>query len=256
MRDPDAILTALGAKIRTARLRRGWTQRALCSHAGISQRFVSQLESGRANISVVRLAEVAAALEVSLERLVEGITPPPSAAGRGAKVALIGVRGAGKSTIGARAAAALDAPFIVVDHRVRTLAGMPLSDLFELRGRAGYHQLCATVLEELLAEPGPAILELGGSVVEDAGLWARLGDRALTVWLQARPEAHLMRVAAQGDRRPAHGMPDAIARLREILTARRPQHERADVTVDTEARGIQGSVDDVIGAVYRVQNEG
>ena len=171
------------------------------------------------------------------------------AAGAGAqKLALIGLRGAGKSTIGAAAAASLECPFVVVDERVRERAGMPLADVFEVHGAEGYHRLCHEVLTELVERPGPTVLEVGGSVVADEACWGLLAAHTRVVWLRASAEEHLRRVAAQGDTRPMRGFGDALPRLRQILEARQPLYARAPVVIDTEALGVSGAAEAVVAA--------
>ncbi|MCB9674389.1 MAG: helix-turn-helix domain-containing protein [Alphaproteobacteria bacterium] len=260
-------LNELGIRVRDARNDRGWTQRELAKRAGMSLRFLGQLEGGTANVSVVRLAEVASALGVSLVTLVAGLgdvrdaadriaghvaTLDPAASdallgaatpARVAKIALIGLRGAGKSTIGRAAADALGWPFVELDASVQQRAGLRLSDLFEMHGSAGYHRFCREALEDLVATPGPAVVEVGGSVVADAACWALLDRHTRVVWLRASPRDHLDRVAAQGDTRPMQGFRDALARLQGLLDAREPLYRRADVTIDTGAGGIEGSVE-------------
>jgi len=262
---------SLGARIRAIRSSRGMSQHQLANRSGISLRFVGQVESGRANASIARLAELAAGLEVSLVTLLAGLGPVHDPVDRLAervlelsgeerervlarvgldradKIALVGLRGAGKSTIGARAARRLGCPFVVVDELVRERSGLALADLFELHGTQGYHGVVREVLRERLDASGVAILEIGGSVVSDPESWALLSRRARVVWLRATAEAHLARVTAQGDTRPMQGYDDALHRLRELLREREPLYRRAHVTVDTLAEGVEGAAAIVAG---------
>lgn len=268
----ELLLSALGARIRAARASRGWSQRELGSRSGISLRFLGQLEGGRANVSVARLVEIAEALELSLVSLLAGLGPIGDDADRLAaslegldatrrlallasvapprpdKLALVGLRGAGKSTVGALAAERLGCSLVVLDDAVRQRSGLSLADLFELHGPGGYHRLCRELLGEVVHLPGPVILEIGGSVVADAEAWALLERHTTVVWLQATATAHLERVAAQGDTRPMEGHPDAVERLRAILAEREPLYRRADQAVDTVALGLEGSVAAVVAA--------
>lgn len=267
----------LGRRIRQLRRGRGWTQAVLAERSGLSPRFLGQLESGAANVSVGRLSEVATTLGVSLVTLLAGVGPvhdlvdrvaahvrdlePPARAlwedrlrvPVGArKIALVGLRGAGKSTVGAQAAARLGCGFVVIDDEVRSRSGLALSDLFEMHGASGYHRLCRDVLRDVLADPAMAVIEIGGSVVADPESWSMLHDHTCVIWLRAGAEAHLERVAAQGDTRPMEGFADAASRLREILTAREPLYQRAHRVVDTENEGLVGAVEAVVAAAQSV----
>lgn len=239
MRDPvgDALHTALGERLRARRLHLGLTQAALAESAQVSARFLVQMEQGEANPSVSSLAAVCAALDLPLESLFAGLGP-----GRPEKVALVGLRGAGKSTVGAALATQLGVRFVELDRAVEEAAGMSLGEIFELRGESSYRELEAAVVDAALSAPGPAVLAAGGSVVSSERTWAQLRQRALTVWLRASPGAHLHRVRAQGDLRPMAGRPDALGELTEILRERTPLYAQATLTLDTEVLGVAGTV--------------
>lgn len=232
------LLPTIGERLRQRRRDRGLTQADLARKAGVSARFLVQLEGGTGNISVQRLAEVCQALDLPLSTLFAGLGPaePP-------RVALVGLRGAGKSTVGAALAQRLGAPLVELDQRVEEAAGMTLAELFELRGEAHYRQVEARALDRVLADPGPWVLATGGSLVTAPETWRRLRQACRTVWLRASPEAHLERVRAQGDLRPMRGRPDALAELREILADRAPLYAQADLVVDTEEGGVAGVVE-------------
>lgn len=270
MDESPSLLSTLGARIRGARTSRGWSQRELCARSGVSLRFLGQLEGGQANVSVARLAELAEALGLSLVALLAGLGPHSDPADRLAahvvglgepggrallakvlppvpdKIALVGLRGAGKSTVGARAAQQLGCPLVVLDDVVREHASLSLADLFELHGVGGYHRLCRERLGEVVVAAGPAILEIGGSVVADRSCWALLRRHTTVVWLKATASAYLERVAAQGDTRPVQGHPDAVRRLQAILAEREPLYRRADQVIDTVALGLDASVRAVV----------
>lgn len=260
----EDLLHALGGRIREARTASGLSQRELCARAGISPRFAVQLEAGRANVSVARLAEVAGALEVSLARLLGGLGPVDDAASRLAgavasapegrrrallalalppTVALVGLRGAGKTTVGQRVAERVGRPFLALDARVAERAGMSLAEIFEYRGPQRYRELCVEALEELFAEPCSAILEVGGSVVLDPAAWKLLRAHSRVVWLAATADDHLRRVRAQGDTRPMAGREDALGELTAILDERAPLYGRADHRIDTSALGEDAAVE-------------
>ncbi|MEC7946836.1 MAG: shikimate kinase [Myxococcota bacterium] len=231
------LLCAVGGRLRQRRVELGLTQAALAREAGVSPRFLVQLEKGEGNISVQRLHAVCAVLGLSLARLFEGLGPDD----RG-KLALVGLRGAGKSSIGERVAARLSVPFIELDRLVEDAAGMSLGEIFEIRGQEGYREIEARVLDEVLGAPGRAVIATGGSLVTAPDTWARLRAGARTAWLRASPSSHLERVMAQGDLRPMRGRPQARAELEAILDTRAPLYAQADVSLDTDALGVDGAV--------------
>ena len=237
------LLESIGARLRARRVERGLTQAALAEAAGVSPRFLVQLEKGTGNISVQRLAGVCAALALPLEQLFAGLGP-----GGQDKVALVGLRGAGKSTIGAALGAHLSRRFVELDALVEDAAGMSLGEIFELRGEAGYRETEAEVLDALLREEEEAlVIATGGSIVTAPETWQRLRQRARTAWLQASPGSHLQRVMAQGDLRPMRGRPHARTELEAILAARAPLYGQADVRFNTDALGVGGTVQALAG---------
>lgn len=219
----------------------GLTQAELASRASVSPRFLGQLEKGEGNISVQRLVDICGALDLSLSRLFEGIGP-----GRPRLLALVGLRGAGKSSVGVALASQLGVRFVELDRRVELLAGMSLGELFELRGEAHYRELEDQALDELLAEGMPTVVATGGSIVTAPDTWRRLREVARTVWLEASPAAHLERVQAQGDLRPMRGRENALGELRAILAERAPLYNLAEVSLDTDSLGIEGTVGAVV----------
>ena len=232
------LLSQIGARLRARRTDWDLTQAELAKRAGVSPRFLVQLEKGEGNISVGRLAEVCEALELPLAELFRGIGP-----GRPKKIALVGLRGAGKSTVGAQLSATLGAEFIELDALIEQEAGMSLRELFELRGEAHYRTLEREVLERVLRTPEAVVIAAGGSIVTAVETWRRLQEGARTVWLKASPASHLERVRAQGDLRPMEGRPNALAELEAILDERAGLYAEADVHVDTDALGIDGVVE-------------
>ena len=164
----------------------------------------------------------------------------------GRKVALVGLRGAGKSTIGREVASQLGWTFVELDAFIRDRAGMPLRELFEYHGVERYRSLRLEALEVVLAASGDAIIEVGGSIVMDDEAYARLRASSQTVWLRASPEEHLARVRAQGDMRPMSGREDPLGELRAILVQRRPLYALSQEQVNTSELGLQGSVHAVL----------
>ena len=234
----DGILNQIGTRLRKRRLEWGLTQAELARRAGVSPRFLLQLEKGEGNISVSRLADVCSALELSLSSLFQGIGP-----GRPNKIALVGLRGAGKSTVGLKLANALHIEFIELDGLVEREAGMSLGEIFELRGEAHFRALERKVLERVLRSPEQVVIAAGGSIVTASETWKRLQEGARTVWLQASPASHLERVRAQGDLRPMRGRPNAQKELEAILLERANLYAQADVHLDTDGLGVRGVVE-------------
>lgn len=236
---PGDILETLGRRVRVARTARGWTIRELAEHSGLSLRFLVQLETGRANISVKRLADVAEALRLSPADLLSGGDAPPRV------IALLGLRGAGKTTIGRLLARRLRMRFVELDRRIEKAADMTLAELFSLYGEQYYRRLEHDTLAALLAEPRAVVLATGGGLVAAPDTFALLKASATTVWLRATPEDHWNRVVRQGDRRPMADHPQAMADLRALLAAREPLYATADRTVDTSGRPVRSIVDEI-----------
>jgi XRE family aerobic/anaerobic benzoate catabolism transcriptional regulator len=240
------LLAIIGARVRARREELGLSRRELSQSSGVSERFLAQLEGGKGNISLVRFADVAEALGTNPAAILAG-TVGGSAEPRHA-VALLGVRGAGKSAIGARLAERRRLPFVEVDQRIERAAGLRLGEIFELHGESYYRRLEREVLHRLLAERREQVLATGGSIVNDRENFELLRARAHTIWLRARPEDHWNRVIQQGDSRPMAENPQAFAELRALLAAREPLYASADHVVDTSGR----SVDDVVEEVLRL----
>ena len=238
----DDILAALGRRARAHRLSRGWTIREVAERSGVSPRFLVQLEGGAGNISVRRLADVARALETTPAALLSDSDIPAAAV-----IALLGLRGAGKTTIGRRLAKRRRVPFVELDRRVEQAADLSLGEIFALHGEDYYRRLEREMLQEVLNEGRPIVLATGGGLVASPDTFAMLRRSAVTVWLRASPEDHWNRVVRQGDRRPMADHPQAMADLRSLLSTREPLYALADHTVDTSS----GSVDKVVAALDR-----
>ena len=250
-RGEDELLKRVGARVRHARGERRLTMRELAERAGLSLRLIAQLEAGEANIAIGRLAAVAAALGVRLEGLV---AEAADAAAGERPVALIGLRGAGKSAIGPRVAEALGVPFVELDDRIEEAAGMRVAEIFSLHGEAYYRRLERECLEALLDGGRPSVIALSGGIVGNEEAFALARRRCATVWLKARPEDHMRRVLGQGDRRPVADRPDAMAELRAILASREPLYQLADVTVDTSKHDLEGAVELVLERLHPSPN--
>jgi XRE family aerobic/anaerobic benzoate catabolism transcriptional regulator len=244
------LLAALAERVRALRAERRLTLQQLARRARLSPRFLVQVEQGGANISVRKLAGLAAALDTTPAALLADPPPPRRRAAQAPPViALLGLRGAGKSTIGRRLARRLRVPFVELDGRVEEAAGMSLAELFALHGESYYRRLERAALERLLADGRPLVLAAGGGLPASPETYALLRARALTVWLRAAPEDHWNRVVQQGDRRPMADHPEAMAELRRLLAAREPLYAQAAVTVDTSRMGVEGTTDEIAQVV-------
>lgn len=234
--------TALGERVRGLRGERGLTRQDVADRAQLSLRFLADVEGGKANPSLGSLHELANALAVDVTALLSA----PLAA---RPLALVGLRGAGKSTLGKKVAKALGRAFVEVDREIEREAGMALGELFSLHGEAHYRTLEERVLRALLARAEPLVLATGGGVVTHEESWRVLRARATTVWLKATPQEHWDRVLLQGDERPMHKRAQARAELEALHAARAPLYAAADVIIDTGALLVPGSVAAIVDAV-------
>ena len=272
----EDFLARLGGKVRDARLRRGLTRKALARESAVSERYLAELEAGRGNISVLLLRQVAGTLDLAmvdllrenegqaleltlihefLERLPKqrlarvrtllqrdfGADP----AGRSERIALIGLRGAGKSTLGEALAAELKVPFIELDREIEREAGTGLSEIFLLYGQQGYRRYEQRCLEKILEGQARCVIATGGSIVSEPGTYDLLRSSCFTVWLKAKPEEHMSRVMAQGDMRPMEGNTQAMADLKRILQSRATLYGQADAVVDTAGRSLKQCLKDL-----------
>ena len=231
-----AYLARLGERVRAWRSGHGSTRKALAAASGVSERYLAQLEAGQGNISVLLLRKVAQAMNVTVESLVrEG--GDAGAAKR--RIALLGLRGAGKSTLGARLAATLGLPFVELDREVEREAGAKLGEVFALYGQEAFRRFERRALERVLRTHEAAVIATGGSIVTDPDSLRTLLDNCRTVWLKAKPEEHMSRVMAQGDMRPFKGRSAALDEIRRLLADRERLYSQADATVDTTGKSLK-----------------
>ena len=272
--DETLVLQALGARMRTIRARRGMTQRALSVRSGVSERYIAQFEAGGGNVSVLVLHRVGKALGVPVaDLLADRPEPPPDLAAlhallaraepsrlpsarrllaewlgqsadplRAARIALVGLRGAGKSSLGQALAARRGVPFVELDREVERQSGMDLRDIFEMHGQDGFRRLERQALEAVLARGEPMVLAAGGGIVAEAATLDLLLAHCLTVWVRTSPEEHMQRVVTQGDDRPMRDNTDAMADLRTILASREALYARADFVLDNGGRPLADSL--------------
>lgn len=260
-------------------------RRALSQAADVSERYLAQLEAGEGNASIVLLRRVATALGLHLTDLLNGgerlaekrligrflDSLPPQRLGevlrrlieefgseeavRRKRIALIGLRGAGKSTLGAAFAKELRRPFVELDREIELEAGIGLSEVFLLYGQAGYRRIERRCLERLIDSQDDLVLSVGGGIVSEPETFQLLLASCFTVWVKASPEEHMARVVAQGDFRPMQGHVQAMDDLRNILAAREPLYGKADALVDTSGRDIAQSLAALRAAVVPESKE-
>jgi len=283
--EPNAILAELGARVRAWRARRGMTRKQLAADSGLSERFLADVESGRGNVSINSLQAAAHALNITILELLQD-APRPAAAriqgllaqlddaqldqahallaanfdradreGREKRIALIGLRGAGKSTLGAQLAAQRGVPFVELDREIEREAGTSMNEILLLHGQAGYRRYERRALLRIAQDhEDGVVVTTGGSLVSERETFDLLQSRFYCVWLKANPEEHMSRVVAQGDLRPfdtAHAgdaqgaMSEAMEDIRRILASREALYARADAVVDTAGRSVKQSFKDL-----------
>ena len=263
-------LKLIGDRVREARARRGMTRKILAKDSGVSERYLAQLESGQGNVSTLLLRDIARALDMRIESFVpEG--PEPSVdlvhateflrrlspselakarelllghfAGvddqaRRNRIALVGLRGAGKSSIGTLLAEHLELPFIELDRLIEQASGVTLSVIFDLYGQAGFRRLERRCLEDVLQRFPRFVLATGGSLVSEPATFERLLTTCFTIWLRTSPEEHMKRVLAQGDMRPMADNLESMTDLKRILAVREPLYKKADLQITTTGHSI------------------
>lgn len=258
------FLTFLGKRVRAARSLRGMTRRMAAREADVSERHLAQIEAGEGNVSILLLRRIAAALHVSLVELVASAAEEPAGKesirrllerlpanrledvlfqltrdfgpeekNREKRIALTGLRGAGKSTLGSRLSRELDIPFIELDREIEKEAGMPLAEIFSFYGQSGYRSIEKRALGRVLHEHERGVFSVGGGVVTQKETYHELLSHCFTIWIKAQPEEHMARVIAQGDFRAMEGNDQAMGDLRRILEAREPLYRKADIYLDT-----------------------
>ena len=266
------------ARLRDARRGRGLSRRQLAEHSNVSMRYLALLESGDGNVSVAILYRIAAALGVPVTNLLQDsdsdslagdmaarfavATPHQKRAileilgapyegtpNRHRRIALVGVRGGGKSTLGRLASARLDVPFHEVSHGIEQLAGVPVSEVVSLYGQDGLRRYEATSLAELVARHDELIVAVGGGIVETEANFDFLLSHFHTIWVRARPADHIARVSAQGDDRPMRGYAEAERHLETMLSKRVAHFSRTEAALDTSDRDVEGSLADLLGLV-------
>ena len=272
--DLKAFLSRLGEQVRTIRSRRGMSRKALAKHSDVSERYLAQLEGGTGNCSIVLLRRIAQALSVPVAQLIDDrparsienllmrqlldrLSPTqtaearelllsrfggPSSEVRAGRIALIGLRGGGKSTLGHLLAAEIGVPFIELDREIERQSGMDLAELFEMFGQATFRRMERTALESALEKHPRFVLATGGGLVTEPSTFELLLTSCLTIWVRAKPDEHMKRVVEQGDLRPISGNMRAMDDLVSILSSREPLYAKADIALDTAGQSPQQSL--------------
>jgi XRE family transcriptional regulator, aerobic/anaerobic benzoate catabolism transcriptional regulator len=235
----SAYLVQLGERVRAWRTQQSMTRKALSEASGVSERYLAQLESGQGNMSVLLLRKVARAMRVPVERLVAEQARAP----RAERIALLGLRGAGKSTLGHKLAQLLEAPFVELDKEVEKEAGAELGEVFAMYGQEAFRRFERRALERVLAEHARAVIATGGSIVTDPDTYQALLQSCTCIWLKASPEEHMARVIAQGDMRPFKGRSAALLEIKKLLKDRETLYARAHAAVETSGRTVKQTLE-------------
>ncbi|MBL4892269.1 MAG: helix-turn-helix transcriptional regulator [Rhizobiaceae bacterium] len=276
----DRLLRTVGDRVKSLRARKGISRRALSEDSGVSQRYLAQLESGSGNISIGLLLKVANALDFKIEWLVSEedpwnsdlsmakyllgnatieqraqvikmLEPQATSNPKSNRIAFIGLRGAGKSTLGRLASDDLEIPFLELNDEVEKVSGIPVHEVFALYGQEGYRQLERQSLEQTIAMHDSLILAVAGGIVSNPETYNYLLQHFHTIWLKADPEDHMSRVRGQGDERPMAGKPDAMNDLQQILFSRESLYARADIEINTAKKTLTESLEQVVKAIRK-----
>lgn len=269
--DPE-FLASLGRRVRQAREQRGMARKVLSQTAQVSERYLAALEAGEGNASIILLRRVSSALCLRLtdllddgerfaeqrlvrrfldslptQRLQEVLSRLTAEFGRDEavrrkRITLVGLRGAGKTTLGALLARQLRRPFVELDREIEREAGMSLTEVFSLYGQTGYRRLERRCLERILHSQEDLVLAVGGGIVSESETYNLLLGNCFSIWIKAAPEEHMARVVAQGDLRPMAGHAEAMEDLKKILASRDALYGKADATVDTTGCSIEESL--------------
>jgi XRE family aerobic/anaerobic benzoate catabolism transcriptional regulator len=284
--DPEtSFLEQLGQRVRTMRALRGMSRKVLAKVSGISERYIAQLESGKGNVSIVLLRRVSNAMAAHLEDLIPASEPAPdwpvirdlvrkatpsqiahardvlSGQGNGASaqrqmafagIALIGLRGAGKSTLGKLLAKKIGWSFVELNKEIEQQNGLSVAEIIALYGQEGFRRMEQAALGQLLARKELMVLATGGGIVSEPLTFDLILSSFYTIWLKAEPEEHMARVRRQGDLRPMADDRSAMAELRTILLSREPLYARASAVVDTAGLTVDNAAARLIEAVTPV----
>lgn len=274
----DALLRRVGERVRRARERKGIPRRVLSERSGVSPRYLAQLEAGAGNISIGLLQRVATALDHRIEWLVgeedpwtsdalrvarlfrvansdvqqavlEKLNTTESMTSRAQRVCLIGLRGAGKSTLGQLGGEALGVPFVELNRDIEDHSGMPIEEVMAFYGQDGYRNLEAQAVRRVIEKHDTLILAVAGGIVAEPETFELLLNHFHTIWIRTSPEEHMSRVREQGDERPMAGNAEAMEQLEAILSSREPLYEKAIAQIETSGRTVEQSVSDLVTVI-------
>ncbi len=284
-RDSDAYLHRLGERVRMLRHQRGMSRKVLAQHAKVSERYLAQLEVGKGNCSIVLLRRIARAIGLPVTQLVnESVDPAldlvlltqfverlpakalseardlllkhfgePSEDLRRRRIALIGLRGGGKSTLGRLVAAKLNVPFIELDREIERRSGASLSEIFDMFGQETFRRAEREALEDVLRHHRHFVMATSGSIVTDPGTMELLLSSCFTVWVRAEPEDHMRRVMEQGDMRPMAHSARAMEDLIAILKSREPLYAKAETSLITTGKTPEQNLNELMRVIPAVQ---
>lgn len=273
--DSIALMRLVGERVKQERKARRLARRELSERSGVSPRYLAQLESGEGNISIGLLQKVAIALEQPVEtflrlaparsveadyvaslyrradastrtRIMDILDPDRMREQKAERICLVGLRGAGKSTLGTRVSDKLELPFVELNTAIEERAGIPIGEIIALYGQEGFRQLEADTIEEVIASHKKVVVAAAGGIVSEDATYQQVLARFHTVWVRTTPSEHMERVKAQGDTRPMAGNPQAMIQLREILKTREAFYEQADHELDTNGKSVAESVSDLL----------
>jgi XRE family aerobic/anaerobic benzoate catabolism transcriptional regulator len=277
----DKFVALVGERVRKARERRGISRRVLSELSRVSSRYLAQLEGGKGNISIALLGRVSLALDHRIEwlvgtddpwisevvrvselfrsasseqrrRVMRLLDPSDPARLREKRLCLIGLRGAGKSSLGKLASEELSLPFLELNREIEEVSGIPVNELMALYGQEGYRRLERQALERIVATTSETVLAVAGGIVAEPETFSFLLRHFHTVWLKARPEEHMKRVRKQGDLRPMAANPKAMKELRSILASRENLYGQAEAVVDTSGRSLEQSKKDLVEVIRKL----
>jgi XRE family aerobic/anaerobic benzoate catabolism transcriptional regulator len=277
-----ALLRSLGTRLRQMRKSQGLSRRSLSERSGVSSRYLAKVEAGDGNISIGLLIKLAAALEQPVEhflmadalfhsdlphvsqlyaradaamraRVLQVLDPERMGRQKAQRLCLVGLRGAGKSTLGARIADTFDAPFIELNREIEKNAGMALGEIIALYGQEGYRQLEADTLTAIIDGHSRAVVAVAGGIVSEEGSFYHVLSRFHTVWLKASASEHMERVRAQGDVRPMQDNPQAMIQLRQILRSREAFYTQSDHVLDTSGKSVEQSQSELCQLIENCQ---